>query len=111
MNEISNLSSSDIKILIVVLILVVIQGSWIFFDASRRGENKWIWGLFGLLNVPSSLIIYLIITRKFTRQMVCPHCLYSIKKDSLYCSYCGHEISEEDRIVGHKNKKNDDFDD
>lgn len=99
------------KVFIVVsLVLLISQATWIFYDASKRGENKWLWGFFGLINLPSSLIIYLIVTRKYTKQMICPHCLYSIKKESLYCSYCGHEITERDREIGHKNKRISDYD-
>jgi len=44
--------------------LLLIQAIWIFFDAKKRKDKYfWLWGLFGLLNVPSSLIIYLLVTR------------------------------------------------
>lgn len=50
--------------LAIAMPLVLIQGFWIFTDAKKRGEKYyWLWGLFGLLNIPSSLIIYLIVTR------------------------------------------------
>lgn len=91
-------------ILIIVLTLLIIQASWMFYDASKRNENKWLWGFFGLLNLPSSIIIYLLVTRRLNRRMTCPHCLYSIPKDSVYCSYCGHEISDTDRQDGIKNR-------
>lgn len=39
------------------------QAYWIFNDAKRRGYNPWLWGAFGLLNVPSSLIVYLLVVR------------------------------------------------
>lgn len=42
-------------------VLLTAQGWWIFRDAKRRGYNPWLWGAFGLLNVPSSLIIYLLV--------------------------------------------------
>lgn len=45
-------------------ILLLAQALWIFFDAEKRGENRWLWGLLGLLNVPSSLIVYLLVTRR-----------------------------------------------
>lgn len=93
-------------ILFVVLILLVTQASWMFYDAANRNENKWLWGFFGLLNLPTSLIIYLLVTRRVNRRLTCPHCLYSVPKDSLYCNYCGHEISEDDRIKGIENRIN-----
>lgn len=43
------------------LILVVIQGTLIFRDAIKKDMPfPWIWGIIGLLNIPSSTIIYLI---------------------------------------------------
>lgn len=42
-------------------VLAFTQALWIFYDARKRGENHWLWGLLGLLNVPSSLIVYLLV--------------------------------------------------
>lgn len=79
---------------IIAISLLVLQGSWIFFDASKQGRNKWVWGFFGLLNVPSSLIIYLIITRYLLKTKVCPHCHYEIRANSKYCGICGKAIED-----------------
>jgi len=59
---------SDEKIplglLITLFTLLMAQAIYIFFDAKNSGEKYYfLWGLFGLLNFPSSLIIYLLITR------------------------------------------------
>jgi hypothetical protein len=59
---------SDTKVLIIILIiampLLIAQGTWIFRDAKKRGEKYyWCWGFFGLLHVPESLLIYLLVTR------------------------------------------------
>ena len=44
--------------------LVLAQGAWIFYDARKNKEKYyWLWGLYGLINVPSSLIVYLLVTR------------------------------------------------
>ncbi|NLY90340.1 MAG: sigmaY antisigma factor component [Firmicutes bacterium] len=48
-------------------VLVLTQALWIFHDARKRGENAWLWGLLGLLNVPSSLLVYLLVTRRKKR--------------------------------------------
>lgn len=46
---------------IFLIILVVIQGTLIFRDAIKNNvPNPWLWGIIGLLNVPSSAIVYLI---------------------------------------------------
>ena len=50
--------------LIAVVPILIIQGTWIFIDAKKRGERHyWLWGLFGIIHVPFSLIIYLVVTR------------------------------------------------
>lgn len=54
----------DLRALAVLFILLVSQAYWIFRDAAARGENRWLWALFELLNVPSSLIVYLLVTRR-----------------------------------------------
>lgn len=51
-------------LLFIVVPILLIQGSWIFYDARKRGEKYyWLWGIFGLLNTPGNLVIYLIVTR------------------------------------------------
>ncbi len=51
-------------LIFVFLPIAIVQGLWIFQDAKKRGEKYyWLWGLFGILNVPSNLLIYLIVTR------------------------------------------------
>ncbi|MHB1167604.1 MAG: hypothetical protein ACYC0N_03585 [Carboxydocellales bacterium] len=58
------MSTKELILFGLLIVLLFIQGVFIFFDARKRGEKYyWLWGLFGLLNVPSSLIIYLIVTR------------------------------------------------
>ena len=53
-----------IIVILIVAPLLIIQSLWIFRDARKRGEKGYIlWGLFGLINVPESLLVYLIVTR------------------------------------------------
>lgn len=54
----------SIILLICIIPVLLIQGLWIFKDAKKRGEKYyWLWGIFGLLNIPSNIITYLIVTR------------------------------------------------
>lgn len=53
---------------ILLAVLAFGQAFWIFNDARKRGENHWLWGLLGLLNVPSSLIVYLLVTRVYKKR-------------------------------------------
>lgn len=53
-----------IPILLIIIPFLIAQACWIFQDAKKRGEKHyWLWGLFGLINIPESLIVYLIVTR------------------------------------------------
>jgi hypothetical protein len=69
MQEVINMHPNlGTKGLIIVLICIapflLFQASWIFKDAKKRGEKYyWIWGLIGLINIPESLILYLLVTR------------------------------------------------
>ena len=44
--------------LILLGIFLLVQGSWIFQDARRRGRFPWLWGLWGITGFPTPLIIY-----------------------------------------------------
>lgn len=48
---------------ILLAVLLITQAFWIFNDARRRGYRRlaWVWGAFGLLNAPGSLIVYLLV--------------------------------------------------
>ncbi len=57
-------STMLLTILIILAPFLMLQALWIFKDAKKRGQRfYWLWGLFGLLNIPESLIVYLIVTR------------------------------------------------
>lgn len=89
-NDISQLSKIHPLLWVLIAALLLIQGSWIFYDASKRGENKWIWGFFGLLNVPSNLIIYLLVTRTVLKSKKCQECGKRTRINYKYCPYCGN---------------------
>lgn len=50
--------------LAIVIPILLVQGAWIFNDARKHKEKYyWLWGLFGLMSCPGSLITYLLVTR------------------------------------------------
>ncbi|MDR5659274.1 zinc-ribbon domain-containing protein [Serpentinicella sp. ANB-PHB4] len=91
---IEELSEIPVTLGILIITLLLIQATWMFYDASKRGEPKWIWGFFGMINVPSSLIIYLVTTRVIMKKQTCPHCEKYIEMKSTFCSQCGSKINE-----------------
>lgn len=76
-----------------LIALAVTQATWIFRDARRRGEAAWLWGPLGLLNVPTSLIVYLLVTR--LRQGPCPVCGRRTPRGARYCPHCGTALQPE----------------
>ncbi|MGG4554677.1 MULTISPECIES: hypothetical protein [Paenibacillus] len=42
-------------------LLLLVQGTWMFIDARKRGRKAWFWGLWGVVNLPSPLIVYLLV--------------------------------------------------
>lgn len=71
------------------------QGIWIFNDAGKRGMNKWLWGFLGLLNTPTNLIVYLIVSRGILGTYKCSQCESKYNKSYRYCPYCGTEKKED----------------
>ncbi|WP_110931390.1 hypothetical protein [Paenibacillus bouchesdurhonensis] len=48
-------------VFILVALLLLVQGTWMFIDARKRGRRAWFWGLWGVINCPTSLIVYLLV--------------------------------------------------
>lgn len=82
----------SLPLIVLLAVLLVSQATWIYADARKRGENALLWGIFGLLNVPSSLIIYLIVTRIGKRN--CPSCKRVVEKKFNNCPYCNFELNK-----------------
>ncbi len=57
MNE---MNESSIWIIIAAVVLVLVQGTWLFLDARKRGLGKmaWFWGIWGSTTSPTPLIFY-----------------------------------------------------
>lgn len=66
----NELSSMPIWLYVVIAFILICQGSWMFWDARKRGYNAWLWGLLGLIQFPIYLIIYLIFVRKIFKRKV-----------------------------------------
>ncbi|WP_270169113.1 sigma-Y antisigma factor component [Paenibacillus sp. SYP-B4298] len=55
-------------VIVTVVTILLLQGSWMFRDAERRGHNKWLWGLLGLVQFPTYLLIYLYFVKRKGRK-------------------------------------------
>lgn len=55
-------------------VLALIQGTWLFLDARRRGKYPWLWGLWGLTTIPMpSLLYFFLVVRRERRHWEVPH--------------------------------------
>lgn len=83
------LKSIPLFLWIIIILILMTQATWMFIDASKRGEKKWLWGLFGLINAPSNLLIYLLVTRVVLKSKACKNCGKYHRVNSKYCPACG----------------------
>ncbi|MFZ7121005.1 MAG: hypothetical protein ACOWWH_08665 [Eubacteriaceae bacterium] len=91
----SDLSIIPYWVWTLLAVILLIQGTWIFNDANKRGMNRWLWGLLGLLNTPTNLIVYLIVSRTILGTRRCYVCDMRYNKTYQYCPHCG-ELNKED---------------
>lgn len=56
------MEANTLALILVVLFspVLIYQSRWIYHDAEKNGMNKWLWGIFGLLNTPTNLLVYLL---------------------------------------------------
>jgi hypothetical protein len=62
MNELE-LKEIPIWIIVTIVLLLLLQGTWLFIDAGKRGKWRWFWGLWGLTSAPTPVLIYLLFVR------------------------------------------------
>ncbi len=58
----------EIGTIILVVIILIAQSTWLFLDARKRGHNYWFWGLIGLIQAPWPTVFYLLFARKINRR-------------------------------------------
>lgn len=61
------MTTEQIIVMLTVVPTVLAQGIYLFIDARRRGYAAWLWGLWGLMNAPMPLFVYLFVQRKIHR--------------------------------------------
>ncbi|WDL98396.1 sigmaY antisigma factor component [Alicyclobacillus sp. ALC3] len=50
--------------LLPVILVLLVQGIWLFMDAKTRSRWPWLWGLWGLVQAPIPTVVYLLVVRK-----------------------------------------------
>ncbi len=54
---------------VLIAAILFVQSSWLFKDAQEQNANPWVWGLWGLIQTPTPLIVYLFVVRKIHKKM------------------------------------------
>lgn len=49
---------------VILGVLLFSQSLWLFRNAQKNGVNPWFWGIWGLLHVPTPLVVYWLVVRK-----------------------------------------------
>lgn len=58
MNELQDI---PLWLWVCIALAVLLQGTFLFRDAKKRGRRAWFWGLWGMTTVPSPVVVYLLI--------------------------------------------------
>lgn len=53
---------------IAIAVLMLSQSTFLFLDAQKRNANPWLWGIWGLIQCPTPLVIYFIFVRKIFKK-------------------------------------------
>ncbi|WP_138755185.1 sigmaY antisigma factor component [Paenibacillus sinopodophylli] len=48
---------------VLLIVVLISQSTWLFIDARKRDSMPWLWGIWGLIQVPMPLVCYLIFVR------------------------------------------------
>ena len=62
--DFSNLTEVPLYLWILFATLLFSQGLWLFLDSRKRNANRWFWGLWGLIQFPTPILIYLLFYHK-----------------------------------------------
>lgn len=59
----ANYHGLPVIVWILIPIVLISQGTWLFIDARKRDASFWLWGLWGLIQFPWPLVFYLLFVR------------------------------------------------
>lgn len=63
------ISTNELILIILAIPILLAQGIWLYIDAKRRGTYAWAWGIVGLIQFPTPLLLYYVfIIRKDKRR-------------------------------------------
>ncbi|MDG5473856.1 sigmaY antisigma factor component [Jeotgalibacillus sp. ET6] len=62
----NDLKEVPIVFFILLAIILLAQSIYLFIDARKRGHARWFWGLWGMIQTPMPIVVYLLWSRVVT---------------------------------------------
>lgn len=62
--EFAQLKEVPLYVWLILPPILLFQGTWMFLDARKHDANPWFWGIWGMINTPTPLLLYLVFVRK-----------------------------------------------
>jgi H+/Cl- antiporter ClcA len=86
-----------IVIIIIVFIVWIAVGLWVYKDAKQRNESAILWFVIVIVAGLLGILLWFVFRppiggRKTTPQRICPNCGREIPFDANLCSYCGKKF-------------------
>lgn len=48
---------------LLIILILLIQSTWLFLDARKREKFHWFWGIWGLISFPLPVLLYMLFVR------------------------------------------------
>lgn len=61
-------SEIPLPLLLLIVVTLMIQSTWLFTDARKYNKYPWFWGIWGLIQFPMPLLCYLIFVKKIYKR-------------------------------------------
>lgn len=58
------MTREELYVVLAVIPVLLAQSLYLFLDARKREHYPWLWGLWGLIQAPVPLLVYLLVVRK-----------------------------------------------
>lgn len=68
-------------LLTILVIVLFLQGTWLFTDARKRQAAPWFWGIWGLIQFPMPLLLYWLFVRSDWRNHSKDHSIEEEEKE------------------------------
>lgn len=62
--DFSNVQNMPLGFWILLAAILFTQAIWLYQDAAKHNANKWLWGIWGIIQAPTPLLVYFFVVRR-----------------------------------------------